>query len=66
MAYTKKNCSKAHARSLAIAYSEFNKAMHNNDLEGQRVWARFLIDSQNEAGIEIHDTSILEIYTRIS
>ncbi len=45
--------SKAKAQSLAVAYSAYNEALHENNANGIWVWASMLRKAQKATGVEL-------------
>ena len=52
--------SKTQAKSLAISYGAFFKAMDDDNILGQSVWGSDLLDIQNETGITLVETIALK------
>ena len=54
------------ARSLAVAYHAFSRAVDDQDHLGVRVWGRLLLESQQQTGVELHSELLLNSCVRSS
>lgn len=51
---------KEQAKTLAVRYCAFNRALDDQDDNGVLVWGRLLISSMDETGVEISSRSNLD------
>jgi len=51
---------KEQARSLAICYNAYHEECEKDNALGMRVWARLLIESQIETGVDLMSSELLQ------